>query len=43
MEKMLKDKLKTTPDPAITWIRKSFRVDWQKIAKKCIRIVRGLK
>ena len=30
----LKDKLKTTPDPAIKKISKAFRVDWSKVFKR---------
>ena len=30
----LKDKLKTTPDPAIKKIKWSFRVDWNKLFKR---------
>lgn len=33
-EDILKDKLKTTPDPAIKKIKWSFRVDWNKLFKK---------
>lgn len=32
-DRILKDKLKTTPDPAIKKIKWSFRVDWGKLFK----------
>lgn len=33
-ESIVKDKLKCTPSAGLLWVRKSFRVDWNKLFKK---------